>query len=113
LGSWVVTPGLKGLPQAWGSRGVHSLNYGWYVNTTFDATVDSALAEFNPAKSSELWVRAFQIILDDAPAIWLYEDRNIGVMHKRIQPATMRADAWYSHLADWTIDPAQRIARDK
>lgn len=113
LGAWTVTPGLKGLPQSWGTPGVHGPNYGWYSNPAFDATVDSALSTFQPAKSSDLWVRAFQIAINDAPAIWLYEDRNIGVMHKRIQPAKMRADAWFANLADWTVDPSQRIDRDK
>jgi len=27
--------------------------------------------------------------------------------------APMRADAWYANLADWSVNPAQRIARDK
>ncbi len=113
LGALTVTPGLKGMTQSWGGRGVHGLNYGWYANSRFDATVDSALAAFTPSKSSDLWVRAFQVILDDAPAIWLYEERNLGVLHKRIQVAPMRADAWYANLADWSVNPAQRIARDK
>jgi hypothetical protein len=25
----------------------------------------------------------------------------------------MRADAWWADIADWSIDPGQRIARDK
>jgi peptide/nickel transport system substrate-binding protein len=115
IGSLTVTPGLKGVSTSWGTAGVRGggFNYGWYSNPRFDATLDSALAEFAPEKSADLWVRAYQIILDDAPAIWLYEERNIGVMHARIRPAGLRADAWYVNLADWSVDPDKRIPRDK
>ncbi|MBC8089921.1 MAG: peptide ABC transporter substrate-binding protein [Phycisphaerae bacterium] len=112
IGGLTVTPGLNAVAGSWGTAGVHGLNYGWYSNPRFDATLDSALAEFTPAKSSALWVRAYQIILDDAPAIWLYEERNIGVMHRRIRPAVMRSDAWYANLAEWTVNPSERISRD-
>lgn len=107
VGALNLTPGLKGLSQTWGTAGVHGINYGYYTNQRFDATVDSALAERNASKSSDLWVRAYQIILDDAPAIWMYEDRYLGVMRKRVQPQNMRADAWYANLADWTVDSSK------
>jgi peptide/nickel transport system substrate-binding protein len=34
-------------------------------------------------------------------------------MHRRIQHATIRADGWFMNLADWSVDPAQRIDRDR
>jgi hypothetical protein len=34
-------------------------------------------------------------------------------MHKLIQHATLRPDGWYMNLADWSIDPAQFIDRDR
>lgn len=113
MGAWNVTPGLKGLPQAWGSRGISGQNYGAYSNPKFDTDIDNALNALNPATANTLWTRAFQQIIDDAPAIFLYEDRQIGLMQTRVMPSRMRADAWYSDLADWTIDPNKRIARDR
>lgn len=113
VGAWNVTPGLKGLPQAWGTRGIGDQNYGAYSNPKFDKDVDDALNALNPATANALWTRAFQQIIDDAPAIFLFEDRQIGLMLTRVSPSRMRADAWYSDLADWTIDPNKRLPRDR
>lgn len=111
MGSFVVTPGMRGLSQSFGSRG--GQNYGSYSNPLFDKEVDGALNAMNPAIANATWTRAFQQIIDDAPAIFLYEDRLLGVMQKRVTPAPMRADAWYANLADWSIDPNKRVARDR
>ncbi|MEP6763516.1 MAG: peptide ABC transporter substrate-binding protein [Gemmatimonadaceae bacterium] len=109
--SWALTPGLLGMPGSWGTNGSgNDIKYG---SARFDATLDSALNAFKPTVARPLWLRAMQIIIDDAPAIWLYEDKSIALLHRRIQPAVIRRDAWYAHLADWSIDPAQRIDRDR
>lgn len=113
IGAWTVTPGIKGITQTWGSRGISSQNYSAYSNPKFDADVDGALNSLNLTTANTLWARAFQQILDDAPAIFLYEDRLIGLMQTRVNPRGMRADAWYADLADWTIDPNKRLPRDR
>ncbi|MEP6836238.1 MAG: peptide ABC transporter substrate-binding protein [Gemmatimonas sp.] len=112
LGMFVVTPGLQGLAGAWGTRGIGGRNFGGYSSKPFDAKIDSALSAFKAPVANQLWVHAMQQIVDDAPAIWLFEDVNIGVIHRRILLPPMRADGWYAHLADWSIDPAQRLKRD-
>jgi hypothetical protein len=57
--------------------------------------------------------RAFQIQIDDAPGIWLYEVPTIAAIQRRIHPAPMRADGWWAHLADWSIPPNERLPRDR
>ncbi|MEO7995862.1 MAG: peptide ABC transporter substrate-binding protein [Gemmatimonadaceae bacterium] len=113
VGAWGVTPGIKGITQTWGTRGIPSQNYSAYSNPKFDADIDGALNSLNLATANTLWARAFQQILDDAPAIFLYEDRLIGLMQTRVTPRGMRADAWYANLADWTIDANKRLPRDR
>ena len=113
FGGWNVTPGMRGLPQTWGTAGIRGQNYQSYSNPNFDADVDAALSSMNPATAKTMWIRAFQQIIDDAPAIFLMEERQIGLMQKRVTPARMRADAWYSDLADWTIDANKRLPRDR
>ena len=88
-------------------------NYGMYSNPAFDATVDSAVSTVNGHRSRELFGRAATILADDAPAIWLYELRAISGIHKRFRTAPMRADAWWSRLDEWSVDPAQAIDRDR
>jgi peptide/nickel transport system substrate-binding protein len=114
FGAYTVTPGLAAVPAAWGSRGfTNGRNYGGYSNAQFDATVDSALNAPSAARANVLWVRALNVSNADAPALWMYEEQSLGLLNRRIQPKTLRRDAWYAYLADWTIDPAQRIDRDR
>lgn len=111
LGGWAPSPGLVGLRQTWSSRG--SSNAGRYTSPAFDAFVDSALTSFDPASSRRYWARAFQQIDDDVPAVWLYEQRSPVAISRRFITTPLRADGWYVGLADWRVDPAQRIDRDR
>ncbi|MGZ8413417.1 MAG: peptide ABC transporter substrate-binding protein [Gemmatirosa sp.] len=103
LNVWRTDPSPAGLRQSWGSpRGEDvGANFGRYANASFDAVVDSASAEFSPARRQALFRRAYGIVLADAPAIWLYEPRNLAAVSRRVQPVGMRADAWWAHLAEW------------
>ncbi|MGZ8470217.1 MAG: peptide ABC transporter substrate-binding protein [Gemmatirosa sp.] len=103
LNVWRPDPRPAGLRQSWGApRGEDvGANFGRYANASFDAVVDSASAEFSPARRQALFRRAYGIVLADAPAIWLYEPRNLAAVSWRVQPVGMRADAWWAHLAEW------------
>jgi peptide/nickel transport system substrate-binding protein len=111
IGGWAAFPGLVGIRQTWMSSG--ESNELRYRNRTFDALVDSALSSFDRDASRRLWGRAFQQVVNDAPAIWLYEQRAPVALHKRFVVPPLRADGWWHGLADWSVDPAQRIDRDR
>ena len=68
---------------------------------------------FDRGSVSGLWTRALQQSIDDAPSVWLYEERLPIAVHARIKMAPFRADGWYVNLADWHIAPKDRIDRDK
>lgn len=111
-----VDPSPTGLTQNWGTHAARTgegFNISMYMNPVLDATIDSAQKEFDRAKAKALYNRAVQILLDDAPAVWLYEAVGTGAINKRIRPAAMRADFWWAHLDEWGIDPSMAIARDK
>jgi peptide/nickel transport system substrate-binding protein len=114
LDVWTMPSTLDGMRQAWATSGIgkNGGNYGSYTNPTFDALLDSALAA-DPASARERFTRAYAVINEDAPAIWLYEPRKIIGLHKRIQTAPTRPDAWWFSLADWSIPPSGRILRDR
>jgi hypothetical protein len=57
--------------------------------------------------------RAYQKIVDDAPAIWLYDVILVAALNRRIMTAPMRSDEWWANLADWSIPPDKRIDRDQ
>lgn len=115
LGFFHTDPAPGSIRQVWGTAGIggEGSNYGGYSNPAFDAAVDSSLSTMDAAAGSRHLARAYQIIVDDAPAIWLYEPRLVAGMHRRIQPVGMRADGWYGKVAEWSIPTGLRIPRDR
>jgi peptide/nickel transport system substrate-binding protein len=108
-------PSPSGYKQQWGSTAAPPAGQNWgdYHNAAYDALLDSALATGDPARVRAYMRRAFQIQIDDAPAVWLYESPTVAAIQRRVKPATMRADGWWVHLADWTIPPNERLPRDR
>ena len=111
-----VEPSVSGLRAFWSvasARDANGLNYGNYENPRFDAHLDSALAARDLASARPHAKQAFETIVADVPAVWLYETRTAMVMHKRIRPAHLVSTAWWAGLADWSIPPGERLPRDK
>ena len=115
MGGVGIDPLPGGIKQSWsaGAIGSGGSNFTGYASPTFDALVDSGSAAMDPESADRYFRRAYETIIADAPAIWLYELRPVAGAHARIQPAFLRADGWWAHLADWTIPPDQRIDRDR
>jgi peptide/nickel transport system substrate-binding protein len=116
MGGWVTNPSRSGARQTWGSaaaRQAGGSNFGSYESAEFDAAVDDALTSLDPTRSDGHWGRAYQIIIDDAPAIWLYEPRLVAGAHRRLQLTGMRADGWWNGIGGWSIPRGERIARDR
>jgi peptide/nickel transport system substrate-binding protein len=105
LNVWRNDPSPSSLRQSWGSAHGDDVgaNFGRYASAAFDATVDSAVSTFEPAQRTALFRRAYQIIVDDAPALWLYEPRNLAAVRSRLVPTGMRADSWLAGLSDWEV----------
>lgn len=102
-----VDPTPSGIRQDWSiaaAKANGGSNPGYYLNPAFDAAVDSAIVQPNATVAVDQYRRAYAILAEDAPAIWLYEGRTIAGMSANVHPAHMRADLWFAHLADWTID---------
>jgi peptide/nickel transport system substrate-binding protein len=104
--------GVRGTWGTSGSRASSGTNYSSYENPVFDAYVDSALASFDLAKAKSYFTRAYETIIQDAPAIWLAEPVPTVGYHSRLQLAPLRSDAWWAHIPEWWIPPDKRIPRD-
>lgn len=115
IGGWRTTPSPSGIRGAWGSpaisRGARQ-NVGSYLNPVFDKAVEAGLGAVDPAERRAHMRVAYQTIVDDAAAIWLYEVRNAAAVHRRLNVPRWRSEAWWMTLPDWTVDPAQRLQRD-
>jgi peptide/nickel transport system substrate-binding protein len=105
LNAWHLDPDPASFRDEWSSSQMKpgGFDVSSYSNPAFDATADSAAREPDRVKAIQLYHRAYHILDDDAPAMWIYELKNAFGVSNRIQPAGLRPDAWWSRLAEWTI----------
>ena len=105
LNAWHTDPSPAAVLQAWGSADAppQGANFSGYANPAFDVLVDSGSHTFDPARARAYYERAYGVIDADAPAVWLYEARNVSAVSRRVQVAGIRPDAWWSGLPDWTV----------
>ena len=115
LNSLNSDPARSGAKQAWTTEAFHPAgqNYLRYSNRSVAALLDTAAATFDPARADQYYHRAFQTIVDDVPAVWLYDVLFVAGAHKRLRLEGLRPDGWWVGLADWWIPPNERIDRDR
>lgn len=116
IGQWNTQPSPGAVRESWGTAGSRASsggNYGSYENPVFDAYVDSALVSFDPAARKSYFTKAYETIIQDAPAIWLAEPTQTVGYNARLHLAPLRSDAWWAHIPDWWISADQRIPRDR
>jgi peptide/nickel transport system substrate-binding protein len=113
LDAWLMFSSPDGIKGAWSSSGIgkNGINYSSYSNPKFDALLDTALWS-DSAHARDNFTKAFAVINEDAPAIWLYEPRKIIGIQKRFRTGPMRPDAWWFELANWYVPPGERVERD-
>ena len=104
---------VRGLWGAASARNPGGSNFGSYQSAHFDSYVDSAI-DARALSAARMYFRAaYQIIIDDAPAIWLAEPKTVIGLNRRIRTGPMRADAWWFDLGKWTIPKSEQIDRDR
>ena len=115
IGGLQTQPSPGSVRQTWGtlgSRARNGQNHGSYESPVFDAYIDSALAAPDIPARRALFTKAYETIVQDAPAIWLAEPIPTVGYHQRLQLAYMRPDAWWAKIPEWWIPEDNRIARD-
>src|SRR6185503_16536263 len=115
LVGWGSDPSPGDLRQTWTQSGFPPAgqNLVRYSSPAVNAIADSMITTNDPARLAQLRCRVYETIINDAPAVWLYDILTIGGAHERLQPGPMRADAWWSDLAEWSIPANARIDRDR
>ena len=109
LNAWHIDPTPSSVKEEWASSEIRKGGYNAtsYRNPQFDAIIDSAVKEMNPTQSAALYRRAYRILSEDAPAMWIYELRNVHGVSPRINAVGIRPDAWWANLADWSVRERQ------
>ncbi len=106
LNVWRTDPSPATIRQVWASGKDVEANFGHYANASFDAALDTASVTFDAERRRALYRRAYQSIVDDAAAVWLFEPRNFAAINARVAPVGMRADAWWAALPNWQVSEA-------
>ncbi|MCC7004049.1 MAG: peptide ABC transporter substrate-binding protein [Gemmatimonadaceae bacterium] len=115
FGGWGTTPLRTSIQGTWGSRGPDpwgAQNQAYYANAEADSAIARAVRELTPAEAAPHYRRAYQLIIDDAAAIWLYEVTEAHAVHARLLTPPWRAEAWWRTIPLWRVDPAKRLPRD-
>jgi peptide/nickel transport system substrate-binding protein len=115
LHGYGVDPSPSGMRQNWGTAGIgpQGQNVLRYSNPKFDALIDSVSTSFDPAQVRAYASRAFQQVINDAPAIWLYDYVTVNGVNRRVTVGPIRADGWWHTFAQWSIPADKRIDRDR
>jgi peptide/nickel transport system substrate-binding protein len=105
LNAWQIDPDPGSVRDEWMSpdKRPGGINFASYSNPQFDATIDSAAHEVSADRAAATYGRAYRILTEDAPAVWLYESRNAFGIGPRLKVAGLRADAWWADLPDWQV----------
>jgi len=114
LNSFLIEPSPSALRDTWHTMPADNreTNFQLYSNPAVDAAIDSAMSELDPVRSRAHFRNAYQRIVDDVPAVWLYENRSFMALNNRVQPVLKGADAWWRNLRLWSIPAASRLPRD-
>jgi len=100
-------PNPSGVRGSWSTgaiAGGKGPNWGDYSDPHFDAEVDSASASTDVAAARAHYRAAYQTIVDDAPAIWLFEPVAVAGVSKRLNVGRLRADGWWLTVPSWTVN---------
>ncbi|HEY1952971.1 MAG TPA: ABC transporter substrate-binding protein [Gemmatimonadaceae bacterium] len=105
LNAWHIDPTPSSVREEWASSEIKKGGYNAtsYRSPAFDAVIDSAVREMEPARSVALYRKAYRILTEDAPAMWIYELRSVQGVSPRIHTVGIRPDAWWAGLADWSV----------
>ena len=101
-----TNPSPAGVREAWSSSGIEKgtgPNRGGYSNPKFDAQVDSAVSSMDAHAAKTHYRAAYQTIIDDAPAVWLFEPVAVAGFNKRLNVGALRADGWWLTVPAWTV----------
>lgn len=103
-----------GLHQTWykGSAGPGGLNFGGYSSAALDLHADSAFNAANTTEARRHYRAVYQQIIDDVPAIFLFEQPTVSGAHTRLVTGALRPGAWWKSLETWSIAPGGHLPRD-
>jgi peptide/nickel transport system substrate-binding protein len=113
INNWLSDPSPSALRDSWRTRPAadRASNLQLYGNPMVDVAIDSATTVADPARSRTHYRTAYQRIIDDVPAVWLYENRMFMAINRRVEPVFNGADVWWRWIRLWSIPASNRLPR--
>ena len=105
----VMDPSPTGIVQSWTCAGRGGSNYGQYCDPAVDAQLERA---FSRAADGD-WRTAYATLQNDAPAIFLASPPTLFALQRRYRDVVLRPESLYGDIWRWSVNPGQRIARDR
>jgi peptide/nickel transport system substrate-binding protein len=110
---WQTDASPSSMGQAWSGADLErSQNYGWFSTPAIDSLLQRAVSAATIEAARPLYRSATQAIVDEAPAVFLWEPRSFALVHKRIRFDGLRPEAWWAGVRRWTVPAGERIPRD-
>jgi peptide/nickel transport system substrate-binding protein len=97
-----LDPTPSGLVQSWTCGAIGGSNVASVCHPPFDSALAEATATVgDPSRS---WRRALSLLLDDAPAIFLFAPAQVAVVAARFKNVGFRPEAVWTDLWRWSAD---------
>ena len=107
-----VSPSSIG--QSWGGRNLDpASNPSRYTNPHLDSLMAEAVLLTDRTKAKAMYREIYQGIVNDLPAAFLFEPRQISAIHKRFRTPPLRPDGWWVNIPEWSVPAAERMDRDR
>ncbi|MDX2185125.1 MAG: peptide ABC transporter substrate-binding protein [Gemmatimonadaceae bacterium] len=112
--AYSTDPSPFGLAEQWGSRDGQPVpgNVTGWVSDSFVRSLEAAERASTAAAVRAQLQQAVDVLVQEAPAVFLVQPSGALAMHARLVTSALREDGWWATLADWSVDPARRLARD-
>lgn len=115
-GAWQLDGSPSGLRQTWFGNATDEMgggNFQGYSNPLFEAYADSALWSWSPEARRAYLRTAYEIIVQDAAAVWLYEPLSIIGVHSRFRVPGLRSSGWWRDVSRWYVPADKQLPRDR
>jgi peptide/nickel transport system substrate-binding protein len=90
--------------QIWSEKTIPDLNAGAYVNKEVDQLFQQSVTEFDETKRKAIFFRIQELITNDAPYAFIYNNQSYAAVNKRIGGVKpTRRGIGYNAYADWFI----------
>jgi peptide/nickel transport system substrate-binding protein len=91
--------------QVWHSEAIENgYNLGAYRNLRVDSLLAAARQEGDRAKAKPLWCAFQQLVAEDCPYVFLYNQDNTAAVRRRLQNVKMDVRGYLVNVENWSVE---------